>query len=256
MGAPVCGPKKQNGDASGCVSSESCVSSYCVGMDTGLDFLGYDLALEYCRECPTAGSSNGCPGGQFCQRLHGDDVHVCRPKKQNGDISGCSGNDACLSGNCVFMTPVTGFCRVCTHDDHCANGYNCKDDLLTGFIKKCCKWHGFLGTQLSCYTESQAYVETEVATTIVENGSFEGNVQDSWTSYMSGYTVTTGFKNSGSQSIKVTNGGARQWIQLDAQAGSAITISGYSKAVGTSTGLWDYSIYADVTYGEKVAPLI
>ena len=94
---------------------------------------------------------------------------------------------------------------------------------------------------------------------LVDNGGFEGNVQDAWTNYgTSGYTVSTSFKNSGSQSIKVTNGGARQWIDLDAKAGSAISISGYSKAVGTSTDLLarDYSIYADVKYGKKVVHLL
>jgi len=68
--------------------------------------------------------------------------------------------------------------------------------------------------------------------------------------------VATSFKNSGSQSIKVTNGGARQWIKLDAKAGSTINISGYSKAIRTSTDLWDYSIYADVKYGKRVANLL
>jgi len=48
---------------------------------------------------------------------------------------------------------------------------------------------------------------------LVDNGGFEGNVQDAWTNYGElGYTVSRDFKNSGSQSIRVTNGGARQWI--------------------------------------------
>ena len=41
---------------------------------------------------------------------------------------------------------------------------------------------------------------------------------------------------------------ASQWVTLDAGPGSTVKISGCSKAVGTSTGLWDYSIYADASY--------
>jgi len=56
------------------------------------------------------------------------------------------------------------------------------------------------------------------------------------------------FRYSGDQSIKITDGGALQQVALNAEAGSQVTIKGYSKAVGTSIGLWDYAIYADVKY--------
>ena len=93
-------------------------------------------------------------------------------------------------------------------------------------------------------------VEVIVKEPLVQNGGYEGNVDSAWGGYMDGYTVDTTFKNSGLQSIKITNGGARQAIPLDAEAGSKVTIKGYSKAVGTSTGLWDYGIYADVAYSD------
>ena len=92
---------------------------------------------------------------------------------------------------------------------------------------------------------------------MVVNGGFEGNVYASWTRYTSGgrngYTVNTPFKHSGSQSIRVTNGGANKWIQLDAQAGSTITISGFCKAVGTSTG--HPRLEASVYSGRKISPV-
>lgn len=84
----------------------------------------------------------------------------------------------------------------------------------------------------------------------VKNGGFEGSLEVDWGSYMNGYTADQTFKHSGDQSIKITNGGARQSISLNAEAGSQVTIKGYSKAVGTSTGLWDYGIYADVAYSD------
>lgn len=88
----------------------------------------------------------------------------------------------------------------------------------------------------------------------VQNNDFELG-KAAWTRYTSGgrngYTVDTLHKNSGSQSIKVTNGGASQWIQLDAPARSTITISGYSKAVGTSSGL--PRVEASVYYGKKIS---
>ena len=86
----VCREKRGNGGK--CGRDAGCQSGYCVS--------------GYCRECPTAGSSTGCPTGEFCQRLDGIQTHVCRPKKDNG--SDCAGNDACDSGHCV-----TGFCREC-----------------------------------------------------------------------------------------------------------------------------------------------
>jgi len=93
---------------------------------------------------------------------------------------------------------------------------------------------------------------------MVVNGGFEGNVYATWTRYTSGgrngYTVSTSYKNSGSQSIKVTNGGAnKSWIQLDAQAGSTITISGFCKAVGTSTG--HPRLEASVYSGKNISPV-
>ena len=91
---------------------------------------------------------------------------------------------------------------------------------------------------------------------LVQNNDFELG-KTAWSRYTSGgrngYTVDTLHKNSGSQSIKVTNGGASQWIPLDAPARSTITISGYSKAVGTSTGL--PRVEASVYYGEKTPPV-
>ena len=161
VAANVCGPKKNNGDLSGCVSDESCLSGYCVGMDTGLDFLGYDLSAKYCRECPTAGSSTGCPSGQFCQRLDGREVHVCRPKKQNGN--GCSGNDACWSGACVpDDAGVLKYCRVCTNDSHCTKSENhrCFDNIHTLFMKKCCKKVGLKLKE--CYSKSPTDIEEEI----------------------------------------------------------------------------------------------
>jgi len=92
---------------------------------------------------------------------------------------------------------------------------------------------------------------------LVVNGGFEGNALATWTRYTSGgrngYTVDTSYKNSGSQSIKVTNGGANKWIQLDAPARSTITISGFCKAVGTSSGL--PRVEASVYYGKKTSPV-
>jgi len=140
--APTCGPKKNNGDASGCISDAICKSGYCVGMDTGLDVLGFDMSIKYCRECPTAGSSTGCPSEEFCQRLDGDDIHVCRPKKGNGKT--CLSDTTCKSGNCVpDDVGALKYCRVCTNNDHCENqygsSYKCYDNLATFWIKKCCK---------------------------------------------------------------------------------------------------------------------
>lgn len=83
---------------------------------------------------------------------------------------------------------------------------------------------------------------------LVKNGGFEGSLEDNWSGYMDGYIADQTFKHSGNQSIKISNGGARQWVSLHAEEGSQVTITGYSKAVGTSVGLWDYGIYADVAY--------
>lgn len=68
----------------------------------------------------------------------------------------------------------------------------------------------------------------------VSNGDFEGpNVGSAWENYMDGYVIDTSDYNGGSQSIKVTNGGARQLIGLDkVEEGYMIEVSGYSKRVG------------------------
>ena len=88
-----------------------------------------------------------------------------------------------------------------------------------------------------------------ISTGIVKNGGFEGNgLEADWVEYMGGYNIDQTFKHSGYQSIKISDGGARQSVTLNAEAGSQVTIKGYSKAVGTTVGLWDYGIYADVKY--------
>lgn len=91
-------------------------------------------------------------------------------------------------------------------------------------------------------------VEVIVEPALVKNGGFEDDPGSDWSNYGGGYTVDQSFKHSGEQSIKIVNGGAQQWIEVSAEAGSQVTIKGYGKAVGTSTGLWDYGIYADVKY--------
>ena len=101
-------------------------------------------------------------------------------------------------------------------------------------------------------SDGEAYfddVEVTVEAPLVENGGFEGSsIGDDWAGYMDGYTVDQTFHHSGDQSIKISNGGARQLVSLHAEAGSQVTIKGYSKAVSTSIGLWDYGIYTDVAY--------
>lgn len=91
--------------------------------------------------------------------------------------------------------------------------------------------------------------------TIVQNGGFEGDIDSGgnlayWSDYSNGYTVDTTVKHSGEQSIKIVNGGAKQWVSVAADAGSQVTIRGYGKAVGTTSGLWDHGIYADVAYAD------
>jgi len=89
----------------------------------------------------------------------------------------------------------------------------------------------------------------EPTTGHVQNGAMEGDVNFNWSSYMNGYETSTAEARSGSQSIVVTNGGASQWVSLEAPSGYTIEISGYSKAIATSVGTTsDYSIYADVAY--------
>jgi len=82
----------------------------------------------------------------------------------------------------------------------------------------------------------------------VAHGDFEGSgVGSSWGAYMDGYLVETSDFNSGSQSVKVTNGAARQWVSLNEGEGYVIELSGWSKRVGaTGSTPWDYSVYADV----------
>ena len=94
-------------------------------------------------------------------------------------------------------------------------------------------------------------IETSVLPTVVKNGGFEGNYVEVayWEQYGDDvFTVDETFKSGGDQSIKITNGGAKQWIALNHfPAASEVTIKGYSKAVGTTVGeRGDYSIYADV----------
>ena len=113
----------------------------------------------------------------------------------------------------------------------------------------------------------------------VLNGDFEGStVGSNWGGYMDGYTIGTADVNGGTQSIKVVNGGARQWVTVTVNEGNVVEISGYSKRVGgkymclycyvgilyftqlvfsptfvcdlyllyiaTGSAPWDYSIYA------------
>lgn len=85
------------------------------------------------------------------------------------------------------------------------------------------------------------------------NGGFEGNLGSTgWKPYMGGYTVDTTTFHSGGQSIKVTSGGASQWIYpSNAVAGSQMKFSGYAKSVGASSihgGPATMSVYVDVKY--------
>ena len=87
----------------------------------------------------------------------------------------------------------------------------------------------------------------------VTNGGFEGSgVGSSWSTYMNGYTVDTSDFNGGSQSVKVTNGAAKQWIDLpDVVEGNLIEITAYSKRVGaTGPAPWDYAVFADIKYSD------
>jgi len=93
-------------------------------------------------------------------------------------------------------------------------------------------------------------VSVTVDAPLVINGGFEGDPDADWSHYGNGYTVDTTHKHSGNQSVKITDGGAKQSVTLNAEEGSQVTISGYSKAVGTSVGLWDYGLYADVKYSD------
>lgn len=99
-----------------------------------------------------------------------------------------------------------------------------------------------------CGVEAEILPQAVEPPALVKNGGFEVDPSTDWINYMEGFAVDQTYKHSGNQSIKIENGGARQWVTLTAEAGSQVTFKGYSKAVGTSTGLWDYGIYADVAY--------
>ena len=74
---------------------------------------------------------------------------------------------------------------------------------------------------------------------------------DGASSSSGGFTISNANARTGTQSIQVTDGGARQTVTLPPGAGhsgSTITFGGYSKAISTGTGLFnDYAILADVT---------
>jgi hypothetical protein len=85
------------------------------------------------------------------------------------------------------------------------------------------------------------------------NPGFEGNLRSSgWKPYMGGYAVDTTTFHSGGQSIKVTSGGASQWLYpSNAVAGSQMKFSGYAKSDGASSihgGPAVMSVYVDVKY--------
>ena len=79
----------------------------------------------------------------------------------------------------------------------------------------------------------------------VSHGDFESDVQSVWSPYMQGFEIELSDFHSGSRSIRVDSGGARQWVDVMAGAGMRIEISGYSKRVAASGDVpYDYSIYA------------
>ena len=85
------------------------------------------------------------------------------------------------------------------------------------------------------------------------NAGFEGDLPSTgWRPYMGGYTVDATTYHSGGQSIKVTSGGAGQWIwPSNALAGSQMKFSGYAKSEGASSihgGPAIMSVYVDVKY--------
>ena len=73
---------------------------------------------------------------------------------------------------------------------------------------------------------------------------------------MGGYELVTDTWRSGDSgsSVRVTNGAAKQIVtNVNAPGGSIVTVSGYSKADGTSTGLLDdYSILVEVKFTDGV----
>lgn len=95
-------------------------------------------------------------------------------------------------------------------------------------------------------------VQDEVLPNKIKNGGFEGaNIGNDWGQHPTDadYVATTDESRTGTQSVRVNSGSSVQTVDIYAPEGSKIMISGYSKAVGTSTNLGnDYSIYCDVTY--------
>lgn len=87
-----------------------------------------------------------------------------------------------------------------------------------------------------------------LGSTYLTNGGFEDSTIDAdWNQYLNGYQVSDIESHTGLRSISVRNGAAKQVVTLNANAGSIVKISGYSKPVGVSNNLGsDYSIYADV----------
>lgn len=66
------------------------------------------------------------------------------------------------------------------------------------------------------------------------NGDFESGASY-WSNYSGGYTIETSDYHGGSASIKVTNGGARQWVSFGSDPvaeGYSVEVSGWSKRVG------------------------
>lgn len=81
----------------------------------------------------------------------------------------------------------------------------------------------------------------------VLNGDFEGStVGSNWGGYMDGYTIDTSDVNGGMQSIKVVNGGARQWVTVNVNEGNVVEISGYSKRVGGTSVLLIVLLYDQI----------
>ena len=80
------------------------------------------------------------------------------------------------------------------------------------------------------------------------NGGFEDStIDEDWKHFSNGYEISGTESHSGLQSIFVRDGAAKQVVKLNANAGSVVKISGYSKSIGVSANLGsDYSIYTDV----------
>jgi hypothetical protein len=131
----VCRYPQSNGAI--CSTGADCSSGYCVS--------------KICRQCPTPGTSTGCPSGQTCIAATIDippQFNVCKPPQSNGAI--CSTGADCKSGICVSGVGGVKYCRICTSNSHCTQYYGnrarCRDNATTGWIKKCCK----SSTSLTC----------------------------------------------------------------------------------------------------------